>query len=156
VQIHGAALGSNIPISNVYDFDRNGKVDTTDIGYSQTHGTNAATGLKLIVVGPSGPFNPEVLPSAGPSASDDDQGIASALSIAPTASSMPTIPGPIANRLSQLELHPGPIAKLAEHLLQEAPAKVKSILAHAADALGIDEDLLDSLVSALKAAKRQQ
>jgi glucose/arabinose dehydrogenase len=59
VQTHGAAVSANIPISNTFDFDRDGGVGSGDIAAIQTHGTNSTTGLKLIHIAASGPFVPD-------------------------------------------------------------------------------------------------
>src|SRR5262249_22584395 len=133
VQTHGAALGANIPISNIYDFDRNGKVDTTDIGISQTHGTNANTGLKLIVVASSGPFAPDALPSAS-----------SALSIP----GLPSIPSSILNKLGNLASSTGPLAKYLTKLAHDGTAQAQQLLQTAetvAHLLGLNTSFIDSL-----------
>jgi hypothetical protein len=149
VQTHGNVLSANIPISNLYDFDRDGKVGTSDISLIQTHGTNVTSGLKLLVIGSGGPFAPDPLPAGG-----GDAGVASALaSMSTVASATPSvIPLWIADRLSHLDLNHGPVAKYFEHLAHENTAKAKEIVVAAdrvADALGLDDEWLDSLVAGL-------
>jgi len=57
--VNGASLALNIPITNLFDYDRNGRIDSTDVTIAQTHGTSNATGLKMLSLGPSGPFAPQ-------------------------------------------------------------------------------------------------
>jgi hypothetical protein len=65
----------------------------------------------------------------------------------------PTIPPWLPNRLAHLDLNHGPIAKYFQHLAHENTAKSRAILVKAdqvADALGLDDALLDSLMVRLK------
>ena len=165
-QTHGASLAANIPITNIYDFDKDGKVSASDVTAAQTHGTSNATGLKLLVVGSSGPFAPEgASPSAAVSSDaapfSGETGVASALASGSSSSSLtfPTLPTWIANRLihldlNHLDLNHGPIAKYFEHLAREHAPKAKSILVEAdqiAEELGLEDELLEELVAGLKA-----
>jgi hypothetical protein len=154
VQTNGAVLSANIPISNAYDFDRDGKVGTSDIATVQTHGTNLTTGLKLISIGSGGPFAPDALPAASP-AVGGDVGVASALASTTTGSSPPpqTVSDSTVKRVNHLALSSGPIARLFEHLAHADSPTTKTILteaAQAAESLGLDDELLDSLVVKLK------
>jgi hypothetical protein len=57
------------------------------------------------------------------------------------------------NRLSQLDLNQGPIAKYFEHLAHDGTPNSKAILVKAdqiADALSLDDELLDGLLVRLK------
>ncbi|MBI3838219.1 MAG: hypothetical protein HY288_09845 [Planctomycetia bacterium] len=146
VQIHEASLTANIPITNLYDFNKNGVVDSQDVTIALTHGTTNATGLQLINIGAGGPFAPA---SAAALVRGGDAGVASALA----GTSTPTIPAWIVNRLERLEvnridLNGGPVAKYFEHLAHQNTAKSRAILVKAdqvADALNLDDTLLDSL-----------
>jgi hypothetical protein len=63
------------------------------------------------------------------------------------------IPPWIANRLSHPDLNHRPIAKYFEHLAPENTAKSRAMLVEAdrvADELGLDDELLDSLVVGLR------
>jgi hypothetical protein len=63
------------------------------------------------------------------------------------------IPPWIANRLTHLDLNHGQIAKYLQHLAHENTAKSRVILVKAdqvADALGLDDALLDTLLVRLK------
>jgi hypothetical protein len=67
-------------------------------------------------------------------------------------SALPPIPTWIFNWLGHVDLNHGPIAKYFEHLAHEDTAKARSILIKAdqiADELGLDDELLNSLIAAL-------
>jgi hypothetical protein len=161
VQTHGNSLSANIPITNVYDFDRDGKVGTTELGIVQANGTNNTTGLKFIAIGSNGPFAPTALPAALPAMNSGDAGIASALAATTTTSSTPInsnsksgrIPPAVANRLGHVDVNHGPLASYFEHLAQEKTAKAKSILDKAdkvAAALGLEDHVLASILARLE------
>ncbi|MBI3837198.1 MAG: hypothetical protein HY288_04595, partial [Planctomycetia bacterium] len=89
-----------------------------------------------------------------------DAGVASALASTPTTStstSTSTMPAWIVNRLAHLDLNSidlnrGPVAKYLLHLAHEGTPKAKPILVKAdevADALNVDDTLLDSLLAGL-------
>ena len=142
---HGANSKNNIAITNIYDFNRDGLVATGDISDTVNHGTNSKNGLVFINVGSGGPFAPEVAPASS------DAGIASVLvsSSSSQLPSLPSIPAWLASRLGSLDLNKGTIAKYLTHLEHEATAKAKAILSEAkqvADALHLDDELLDSLL----------
>jgi hypothetical protein len=64
-----------------------------------------------------------------------------------------TTPPWIVNRLAHLDLKHGLVAKLLEHLAHENTAKSRTILVKAdqvADALNLDDELLDGLLVRLK------
>ena len=75
-QTHVAPVGSNNPITNVFDFNRDGAVGTADITLDQTHGTTNVTGLQVINIGAGGPFAPlppapiDQVPVVDPNGSD--------------------------------------------------------------------------------------
>ena len=144
-QIHVASLGTNQPITNIFDFNRDGQVGAGDITIDQIHTTNLATGLQVITIAGCGPFAP--VPAAAVSG---NAGMASALAgTSPSTTTTPTIPAWVVNRLSHLDLNHGPIAKYFERLSHENTAKSRAILVKAdqvADALDLDDTLLDSLL----------
>jgi ELWxxDGT repeat protein len=167
-QIHQATLDTNIPIINIYDFNRDGAVGAADITFDQIHGTTNSTGLVVINIGASGPFAP---PPAAPSASSAAsasgagepralalglQSVASAVAVSAVSQSPPppAIPRWTVNRLAhvdlkRIDLNRGPIAKYFEHVAHENTAKSRAILVkadQAADALGLDDELLDTLL----------
>ncbi|MBI3837817.1 MAG: glycoside hydrolase family 25 protein [Planctomycetia bacterium] len=150
VQTHLANANANIPISNLYDFNRDGLVGASDTTLAQTHTMTNSTGLQFINIGAGGPFAPA-------STGTGDAGVASALASTSTSPTVPVIPAWIVNRLEHLDLNRvdlnhGPIAKYFEHLGHEGTPKTKAILVKAdkvADALNLDDTLLDSLLAGL-------
>ena len=157
-QTHGAALGANIPITNIYDFNKDGQVTGADTTDAQTHGTTSKTGLNFIQLLSAGPFAP---PPDGPSdgaasVTSTDSGMASALTGSANSQSLPPPPMPawIANRLGQLDLNSaylsgGPLAKYFEYLaLDESPKATATAVNgdQGADAMGPDNELLDPLL----------
>jgi hypothetical protein len=146
-----ARFSAIIPVTNIYNFNKDGQVGAADVTDSQTHGTTVKTGLNLVQLGTSGPFAPEVVSNAAP-ATSSDSGVASAL--ASTSASPLPIANPlwIVNRLAHVDLNHGPVAKYLEHLAHEGTAKAKMLLVKAdevADALNLDDELLDTLVAGL-------
>ncbi|MBI3838435.1 MAG: hypothetical protein HY288_10945, partial [Planctomycetia bacterium] len=157
VQTHGASLKTNIPLTDLYDFNRDGLVNSFDVTDAQTHGTSNKTGLQLIDIGAGGPFAPA--PAAPAAASGSDAGVASGLAGTLTSTTAPpTIPVRIVNRLARLELNridlnSGLVAKYFEQLADEGTPKARAILVVAdrvVDALLLEDGLLDSLVVGLK------
>ncbi len=137
VQTHGASLKANIPVTNIYDFDKDGQVGSSDVIIAQSHGTSCKTGLQLISLGAVGPFAP------APAADGVNAGMASALT------STSTIPTWIANRLNHFDPNHGLIARYFEYLAHEDAAKATAILVVAdnvADALKLDDALFDALL----------
>jgi hypothetical protein len=147
------ALFNNIPISNVFDYNRDGTVSSVDALLSRN---NAATALATRYLNiPGGVFSPPPgadASSAAP-AGGGDGGVASALVSSATPSlASPAIPAWILNRLSHVDLNSGPVAKYLEHLADEGTPRSKAILVAAdrvADALKLDDTLLDSLLAGM-------
>ncbi len=151
VQTHGATVKANILVTNLYDFNKDGLVNSSDVTTAQTHGTTNKTGLALITIGAGGPFAPQLAAAA---ASGRDAGVASALaSTSPSpSSSAPIIPAWIVNRLEHLDLNHGPIATPLAHLVHEDAPKSRGNFVQldpVADAVGLDDELLDRLVRGL-------
>jgi hypothetical protein len=149
-QTHGSPVGNNNPITNLFDFNRDGAVGAADITLDQTHGTTNSTGLVVINIASGGPFAP--LPSAAPATSSSQTAVASAL-VSSSQSPAPSATPPwLANRLALVDLNQGPVAKYFEHLADDNTAKSRAILVradHVAGALGLDDELLDSLLVGL-------
>jgi len=137
-QTHGASLAANIPITNIYDFDKNGKVDSADTTAAQLHGTSNATGLKLMSLA-TGSF----APAADAAAAD--------FSIPDIGGLLGGLPGGIQDKLSALlNTNKGPLAKYFNHLAQEGTAEATQLLNQArtyAQMFGLPTNLLDSLLA---------
>jgi hypothetical protein len=148
-QTHGSPVGNNNPITNIFDYNRDGAVGAADITLDQTHGTTNSTGLVVINVGAGGPFAP---PPAAATSAISVASVASALVNSRQSPATPTIPPWIVNRLAHLDLNHGPVAKYFEHLAHQNTARSLAILVKAdqvADALGLADALLDSLLAGL-------
>ena len=146
---HGANSKNNIPVTNIYDFNRDGLVAVGDVSDAVNHGTNSKNGLVFINIGSGGSFAPDVVPA------NSDAGIASALVSSsssiqlPSLPSLPSIPSWLTSRLGSLDLNHGTLAKYLTRLEHEATNKAKTILSEAdqvADALNLDDELLDGLL----------
>ena len=92
VRSNNQLLSSNIPITNVYDFNRNGSVNSIDESIARLNGTNPTTALKYLNLG-SPPLAPQGDELSG---GDDGSGVASALTAADPAVTFP----PRATRLT--------------------------------------------------------
>jgi hypothetical protein len=155
---NGKTLLNNIPITNPFDYNRDGLVNSVDSLLSRNNAqTLGAT--RYINIGSGGPFAPlppsgdNVVTSDAAPAAGGNSGVSSALvSSASPGPSVPAIAAWIANRLSHVNLKSGPVARYLEHLAEEDTAKAKAILLNAdqvADALNLDDELLDALLAGL-------
>ena len=156
-QTHGAALKANIPATNLFDFNKDGQVTGADTTDAQTHGTTTKTGLQLLQLGTPGPFAPPPGGDSSDSTTSDsttsdtssgDSALDSALSASSVTSSA-SLPAWVVNRLQQLDLNSGPIANFLEHLADADTPRAQAILVkadHIADALDLDDTLLDSIL----------
>ena len=131
---------SNIPITNVYDFNRNGSVSAVDESIARLNGTNPATALKYLNID-SPPLAPQSDASSGGS---DGAGVAMALTLA-------------VQDLSPLNAmgHSN-----AVNLTAGAPARERSITTHA-DLSGhwltfLDEQLLELLANGRSPSRRRR
>ena len=134
---HGTSVKSNIPVTNIYDFNKDGLVNMIDLGDAINHGTSIKSGLVLISIAGNGPFAPVVVTSQATggnliasSGVTGDALVASALA-STSSNQLPAIPPWIISRLSQLDLSHGSIAKYLTHLAHDATAEAKSILVEA-------------------------
>jgi hypothetical protein len=157
-QIHGSPMGNNNPITNVFDYNRDGTVGAADITLDQTHGTTNSTGLVAINIASGGPFAP--LPPSG-NGSDTSGAAPAAIGGAAVASSLaspasspsPTRPAWLVNRLSNVDLHSGGLTTFFEHLAHEATTKSWAILVKGGRVekpFNLDDELLDGLLAGLK------
>jgi hypothetical protein len=163
VQTHQNTLGANIPLTNIFDMNKDGLASSADITVIQTNQTTASTALKKIVlpIGSAGAL-PGALPSASPSTSTGDSvngaaatatgddGLTSALGMATVSSSTPEVPRWLANRLNHLDLNAGPIANFFQRLADSQDPRAHDSLAkidEVADWLELDDELLDALVA---------
>ncbi len=140
----GARTGGGflLPVTNVYDFNKDTIVNTSDEVLARTH---TAFLLRINI--------PAAGPLAAPAAVVDDgsgSGVASALAVDATPATGPRLPGWISSRLAKVDLNSGPVANLFRHLAEADTPRSRAILAGAdriADALGLDDTLLDSLIN---------
>jgi hypothetical protein len=152
---NGKTLLNNIPITNLFDYNRDGLVNSVDSLLSRNNSqTLGATRYINVPVG--GPFAPP--PSgdnvansgAAPAASSSQDAVASALANKSTTTSTQLPIGAwIVNQLTHLDLNQGPIARYFEHLANEDTSRSQSLLVKAdriADTLNRDDAWLDSLV----------
>jgi hypothetical protein len=161
-QTHPATLGTNQPITNVFDYNRDGAVGAADTTIDQIHGTTNATGLQTINIAGGGPFAPPpgamTSAAAGTPMASGNPSVASSLVSSSQSPSHSSIPTWIVDRLAhvdsnKIDLNHGPIAEYFERLAHENTEKSQAVLAKAdqlADALGLDDELLDGLLVGLR------
>ena len=135
----------NQPLTNVYDYTKDGLVNINDELLARGH---YAFLLRINI--------PAAGPLAAPAAAEDSSGSggASALALAVPSQSAaaPKLPGWISSRLAKVDLNSGPIAALFTRLAEADTPRSHAILTAAdriADALGLDDSLLDSLLDDL-------
>jgi hypothetical protein len=151
---HDTNLGDNIPVTNLFDYNRDDLVNSADslLARNNVRTLNATKYINVASAGPLAPGGDRVVNSGAAPAESSDAGVASALagaSSSPSASRAST-PAWIINRLSHVDLNSGAVAKYLEHLVDEGTAKSRAILVKAdqvADALNLDDTLLDSLLT---------
>jgi hypothetical protein len=152
-----ATLAANIPITNIYDFDRNAQVNANDQNFSRLNATNVTTVLKYINL-TTAPAAPEADVFAGDEDIAGDGGVASALTASAPTSGEVNIPGWLANRLdsidlSSIDLNTGIPAKVFQYLHDVNTQGTRALFQKfdaVADALGLDDELLDELLADLK------
>ena len=132
-------------MTNIYDFTKDGLVNVNDELLARAH---YAFMLRINI--------PAAGPLAAPAAAEDSSGsgVASALALAVPSQSAaaPKLPGWISSRLAKVDLNSGPIAALFTRLAEADTPRSHAILTAAdriADALGLDDSLLDSLLDDL-------
>ncbi len=134
-----------MPITNSLDFDRNQLVNANDQIIARLN-----TGFLPRIDIPA----PGALPAAAPSAVDapSDAGT-SAVAISLAAPPAAATPGQavtwVQSRLESIDLNEGPIARWFTQLADSGMPRAQAVLKAAdrfADALGLDDSLLDSLL----------
>jgi hypothetical protein len=142
-------LINNIPITNIYDYDRSHTVDPGDVLIARSNQDGSISAPKLLNI--TGSLAPDSSGGAGAAVAGGG-GISSGLTDSASASTAPTVPTWLANRLANVDLNSGRIATFFEDLAAKDTPKARKILLAAdelADSLGLDDDLLDSLVAGL-------
>ncbi len=164
IRANNALVSANIPITNVYDVGRNASVNVIDESAARLNGTNPSTTLKYLnlTTSPAAPeadgvFGDEdgagdISPLVAGDGVSRDSGVASALTVsAPTAPPV-NVPKWISNRLDSIDLNSGAPARLFQHLHDVNTPGTRALLQKfdaAADALGLDDELLDVLLADL-------
>jgi len=142
-----ASIFSNVPITNLYDFNRDAQVNTTDALTARNNPTNIGNVTRFISVA-----NPPTAPEA--SAASDDGAVASALAAPASAGALssPGIARWLVNRLDSIELSSGPILGFLQHASSERASAARKLPQSATAASGGivgDDDLLDRLLADL-------
>jgi hypothetical protein len=161
-RLNPAALAANIPITNIYDFDRNAQVNANDQNVSRLNATNSTTVLKFInlITAPAAPEAASADEGDGGEISPlvaTDSGVASALTASAPTSGEIKVPAWLANRLesidlSSIDLNTSTPAMLFQYLHDANTPGTRALLVKfdfVADALGLDDELLDSLMADL-------
>ncbi len=154
IRANNALVNANIPITNVYDVGRNASVNVVDESAARLNGTNPSTTLKYLNL-TTAPAAPEadggdVSPLVAGDSASGDSGVASALTASAPTAAPAGLPRWILNRLDSVDLNSGAPAKLFQHLHDVNMPATQALLQKfdaAADALGLDDELLDSLLA---------
>jgi hypothetical protein len=158
-QIHAAPVGTNQPITNQFDYNRDGAVGAADITIDQIHGTTNSTGLVDIAIPTGGPFAPPpaaiaLATAAASPATNNGAEVASALTAGSTANpatAASPVPRWLVSRLQSLDFIKAPIAQVIEQWVAADQTRLMKFDTFA-DALEIDDLLLDTLIAKLKSA----
>jgi hypothetical protein len=152
-----ATTAGNIPITDIYDFNRDGKVDANDQIAARNNPTNNVNAPQIVSIQVGGPFAPEpslsaslaaapALPDgASPAgAGQIETALADLKPLAGSAGDLTSAPSPLAIEL-ETDLN-GSLSGLAaaDTPLDRAIVTAADDLAHD---LGVDEQLLDELVA---------
>ena len=149
IRDNNALISANIPITNIYDVGRNASVSALDESAARLNGTNPTTTTKYL--------NLTTAPAA-PEADGGDGGVASALAAPALTSLLGGVPRWILNRLdnidlSSIDLNSGTPARLFQYLHDSNTRRSRALLQKfdaVADALGLDDELLELLIADLK------
>ena len=144
VRAHSHVLGNNLAVTNVYDFNRDGKVHAIDQAIARSNGTNNSTALKFLNIG-SPPAAPQGEESGG------DAGVASALT-APATPSSTSAPRWLGERLRPIELTGGRVSDVFQHPSDWNTVDARRLFAPAdwiADSLSRNDDPFDLLLASL-------
>ena len=152
IRANPALLSSNIPITNIYDVNRNASVNATDESAARLNGTNPATALKYLNLS-----SPPLAPQGD---MDDDSFDGSAVASALAAPA----PSPVPRAAAQSPIDHSKRADaderraVASHLLfgaRGATPRARAVLAvrdHLLDAWEFDDALLELLVERKRAS----
>ncbi len=144
---------------------RNASVNVIDESAARLNGTNPSTTLKYLNLTTS-PAAPEadgvtvdedgagdVSPLVADDSASGDSGVASALTASANVTpSVPGVPSWIATRLASADVNSSPSARLFQHLHDVNTPGTRALLEKfdaVADALDLDDELLDSLLADL-------
>jgi hypothetical protein len=152
-----ASLAANIPITNIYDYDRNARVSAADQILARNNATNPTTVLKFLNLTstPAAPEAANIDESSGNEVSPlsvGDSGVASGLSVPAASGEEIKVPVWIANRLDSIDLKSGNPARLFQYLHDANSPRSRALQPKfdaVADALGLDDTLLDELLADL-------
>jgi hypothetical protein len=137
---HPHVPGNNLPVTNVYDFNRDGRVNAVDQAIARSNATNNSTALKFLNIG-SPPAAPQIEESA------PDAGVASALT-APAIPSSTSVPRWLGERLRPIELTSGRVADVFQHPSDWKTAGSRKLFEPAdkiVDSLSLNNDPFDLL-----------
>lgn len=140
-----ASLAFHIPITNLFDYNRDGQVNTTDALASRNYPTNTGNVVRFLSIS-----SPPAAPQAAPVGDGAEQTIATAL--AAPAMVSPTTGATQVRWTQPIELPPlraSGLAKVFEQFAEAgtmAPARHRT-LADVAEWHSLDEDLLDALTA---------
>ena len=154
IRANPALIGANIPITNIYDVGRNASVSALDESAARLNGTNPTTTLKYLNL-TTAPAAPEA--DGVDEGIAGDGGVASALAAPATADGAVSLPKWISNRIDSIDLNSGTPARLFQHFHDMNTPRSRALLQKfdaAADALGLDDELLDALLADLNACPR--
>jgi hypothetical protein len=132
-------------VDNDHDYNKDKLVDPNDQLIARNNPISPFSPVRKINIGTAGPLAPE--------GDEGDSGIASALASTATTSTAHVgtsdLPPGIAHRLEGLDLNSGRIASFFQHLADQDTPGTRKILTKidaVADELGLDHELLDSLL----------
>ena len=155
IRANNALISANIPITNIYDVGRNASVSAVDESAARLNGTNPTTTLKYLNL-TSAPAAPEADSGGGVNplvaSESGDSGVASALAAPAVTSLGGGVPRWLTNRIEEINLNSGSPAKLFQNLHDTNSPRSRALLQKfdaVADALGLDDELLDLLVGDL-------
>jgi hypothetical protein len=147
VQAHQALASSNIPITSVFDLNKDGQVSAADITLAQANQTVATTALIFLNVPAVGAFAAQS--SAAPAASGDST-VASALSSTSTSQMPPAISPSTVNNVASLGSIQAATAKYFEQMADKGTPNDSSIVVGGSGVEAttpLDDHLLDSLLA---------
>ena len=172
IRANNALVVANIPITNVYDVGRNASVNVIDESAARMNRTNPATVLKYLNL-TSAPAAPEadsgsrdedvspdgdedvagdVSPLVAGASASRDSGVASALTVSAPMDAPVSLPKWMSNRLDRVDVNSGGPNRTFQHLHDVNTPRSRALVQkfdYLTDALGLDDELLDSLLADL-------